>query len=193
MAIKFTLDLDKTIAAMAVFANGREGASLDMFLSLKRLYLADRRALISWGNTITGDKMISMAKGPLLSAVYDLFKGKGSAENLRKWRSYFGETSDNMVRLRRSVNLDILSAREIEALRAAQEEIGSVPPNELPAILHQRYPEWEDVGGGSKTIDPATILRKIGRSEDEIRRVEEEAESFNDDAKMFRSLAGKMT
>ena len=145
MSIKFSFDINKTIAALAFLAR-RQGAKLDMFLSIKRLYSADRRALASWGKTITGDKMVSMDKGPVLSTVYELFKGRGTADNLREWKSYFGETVNNAV------------------------------------------PEWEDPHGGSRKIDPATILRNEGRTEDEIRMIEESAESFNQIEKMFSRL-----
>ncbi len=47
-----------------------------MFLSLKMLYLADKRALILWGKTITGDRFVSMQKGSVLSLIYNLFKGE---------------------------------------------------------------------------------------------------------------------
>lgn len=187
MSIKFSFDINKTIAALAFLAR-RQGARLDMFLSIKRLYSADRRALASWGKTITGDRMVSMPKGPVLSTVYDLFKGIGTADHLQKWRSYFGDTVNNTIQLQRPANIDLLSEEEIDALEAAQDEIGSVAPWEVPEFLHQLYPEWEDPHGGSRKIDPATILRSEGRTEDEIRMIEESAENFNQIEKMFSRL-----
>jgi hypothetical protein len=187
MSIKFSFDINKTIAALAYLAR-REGGKLDMFLSIKRLYSADRRALASWGKTITGDKMVSMDKGPVLSATYNLFKGIGTADHLREWRSNFGQTKDNMIQLQRPANTDMLSEEEIDALEAARKEIDCVPPQELPDYLHKLYPEWEDPHGGSRRIDPATILRKEGRTEDEIRMIEESTDSFNQIEKMFSHL-----
>jgi Protein of unknown function (DUF4065) len=187
MAIKFSFDLKKTIAALAFLAR-RPGAKLDMFLSIKRLYAADRHALTSWGKTITGDKMASMDKGPILSTVYDLFKGRGTADNLREWESYFGKTVNNTVHLKRPAKTDLLSEEEIDALETASNEIGSVAPWDVADYLHKLYPEWEDPGGGSRKIDPATILRKEGRTEEEIRMIEESAESFNQIEKMFSRL-----
>jgi uncharacterized phage-associated protein len=187
MAIKFSFDLKKTIAALAFLAR-REGAKLDMFLSIKRLYSADRLALASWGKTITGDRMVSMDQGPVLSTIYDLFKGRGTADNLREWKSYFGDTVNNTVQLQRPANIDLLSEEETDALEAAQDEIGSVAPWDVADFLHKLYPEWEDPHGGSRKIDPATILRNKGRTEDEIRMIEESVESFNQEEKMFSRL-----
>ncbi len=67
----FDFDIRKTIAAVAFLAQKEDG-ELDMFLSLKMLYLADKRALILWGKTITGDRFVSMQKGPVLSLIYNL-------------------------------------------------------------------------------------------------------------------------
>ena len=187
MSIKFSFDLNKTIAALAFLA-GHQGAKLDMFLSIKKLYSADRRALASWGKTITGDRMVSMDQGPVLSTVYNLFKGTGTADHLRQWQSYFGETVDNKVRLRQPPEFDLLSEEETDALEAAQDEIGSVAPWDVADFLHKLYPEWEDPHGGMRNIDPATILRKVGRTEDEIHMIEESTESFNQIEKMLSRL-----
>jgi len=187
MSITFTFDIDKTIAALAFLAR-REGGRLDMFISIKRLYSADRRALASWGKTITGDKMVSMDKGPVLSAVYNLFKGIGTADHLREWKAYFGDTVGNTIQLQRTVNTDVLSEEEIDALEAARAELDSVAPWELPDFLHTIYPEWEAPHGTSRKIDPAVILRHAGRTEEEIHMIEESAKSFNQLDKMFSRL-----
>ncbi|MDR3773276.1 MAG: Panacea domain-containing protein [Terracidiphilus sp.] len=187
MSIRFSFDINKTIAALAFLAR-RPGAKLDMFLSIKRLYSADRRALASWGKTITGDRMVSMDQGPVLSTVYNLFKGIGTADHLRRWKSYFGETVNNTVQLQRPPEFDLLSEDETDALEAAQDEIGSVAPWHVADFLHDLYPEWEDPHGGMRNIDPAKILRKVGRTEDEIHMIEESTESFNQIEKMFSRL-----
>ncbi|MGO9338578.1 MAG: Panacea domain-containing protein [Terracidiphilus sp.] len=187
MSIKFSFDINKTVAALAFLAR-RPGAKLDMFLSIKRLYSADRQALASWGKTITGDRMVSMDKGPVLSTVYNLFKGIGTADHLRQWKLYFGETVHNTIQLQRPADIDLLSEEEIDALEAAQDEIGSVAPWDVADFLHNLYPEWEDPHGGMRNIDPATILRNEGRTEDEIRMIEESAEGFNQIEKMLSRL-----
>ena len=44
---------------------------LDTIVLIKLLYLADRKALLESGYTITGDGMVSMPLGPVLSTIYD--------------------------------------------------------------------------------------------------------------------------
>jgi hypothetical protein len=177
MSIRLVFNLKKTISAVAFLAQ-RDGR-LDMFLSLKMLYLADKRALESWGKTITGDKMVSMPKGPVLSTVYNLFKGEGEVDNLNEWNSYFGETVNNKITLLKDPDIGELSQDEIEALTRARSEVESYAPWSVAEWLHKTCPEWEDPQGSSRPIDPAVILRNSGRTEDEIRMIEESTEAFN--------------
>ena len=177
MPIRLVFDLKKTISAVAFLAK-RDG-QLNMFLSLKMLYLADKKALESWGKTITGDKMVSMPKGPALSTVYDLFKGVGEVENLNEWNSYFGETVNNKITLLKDAEIGELSQDEIEALAGARAEVESYAPWSVADWLHKTCPEWEDPHGSSRPIDPAVILRNSGRTEEEIRMIEESTEVFN--------------
>lgn len=187
MALSFVFDIEKTIAAVAYLAE-REDGKLDMFLSIKMLYLADKRALESWGKTITGDRMVSMPKGPALSTVYNLFKGIGTDGHLREWNSYFGETVNNKIRLLQHANLGVLSEDEFTALEAAREEIDSSAPWDVADWLHKTCPEWEDPHGSSRRIDPVVILRNAGRTEEEIRMIEQSTQTFKKIEKVLSNL-----
>jgi uncharacterized phage-associated protein len=177
MAITFVFDLRKTIAATAFLAQQEQG-TLDMFLSLKMLYVADRKSLASWGKTITGDKMVSMPKGPVLSTIYNLFKGIGRVDHLKEWNLTFGETVGNSIQLRRPADFGALSEDEMEMLEDARKEIHSVAPWEVARWLHESCPEWIDPLGSSVRIDPKIILRNSGRSEEEILMIEESSIEF---------------
>jgi uncharacterized phage-associated protein len=187
MAVSFVFNIEKTIAAVAFLAE-REDGKLDMFLSIKMLYLADKKALGAWGKTITGDKMVSMPKGPVLSTIYNLFKGIGTADNLKEWNSYFGETVNNKIQLRQVANRGVLSEDELDALEAARKEIDSCAPFEVADWLHQTCPEWEDPHGSSRRIDPALILRNAGWNDEEIQMIEESIRTFNQIEHVFSNL-----
>jgi hypothetical protein len=187
MPISFVFDIRKAIAATAFLAD-REAGKLDMFLSVKMLYIADKKALELWGKTITGDKMVAMPKGPVLSRIYDLFKGKGTAVDLREWNANFSETVGNTIRLLKKPDLGPLSEEETEILEAARLEINSVAPYEVAGWLHDCCPEWEDPHGTSHPIDPVAILRNTGRTNDEIRMIEQSAETFKQIEKVFSQL-----
>jgi hypothetical protein len=187
MSLTFKFDIEKTIAAVAYLMQ-RENGKLDMFLSIKMLYLADKRSFVSWGKTITGDSFASLPKGPVLRNTCNLFKGIGTAKNLKEWNSYFSETVSNSIHLLRDVNFDKLSEREMEALEEARQEVNSCAPWDVAKWLHETCPEWRDPHGSSHPIDPTVILRNAGRTEDEILMIEESTETFNQLEEVFGNI-----
>jgi len=176
--LTFRFDIKKSIAAVA-FLMKREGGDLDMFLGLKMLYLADKQALTSWGKTITGDSFVSMPKGPVLSEVYDLFRGSAPREDQREWDAFFSERVNHSIHLLKHVDIELLSVREMEILEGARKQIRSVAPWEVAEWLHKTCPEWEDPNGGSTPIDPSTILRHAGKNEAEIQLVDESTQALD--------------
>jgi uncharacterized phage-associated protein len=187
MSISFIFDIRKAIAATAFLAE-RESGKLDMFLAIKMLYLADKRALEIWGKTVTGDRMVAMPKGPVLSTIYGLFKGTGTADHLKQWNANFTETVGNAIHLVNKPDMGPLSEEEREILEAARKEINSVAPWDVADWLHECCPEWQDPHGSSKAIDPAGILRNSGRTEDEIRMIERSSETFRGIEKVLSGL-----
>ena len=171
-------DIKKAIAAVAFLLQG-QGKELDMFLGLKMLYLADKTALIQWGKTITGDSFVSMKKGPVLSRIYDLFRGTAKdKKSQQEWDTFFSQRVSNGVRLLKSVDTGILSQREMETLEKARQEILGCAPWEVADWLHQTCPEWEDPKGSSRPIDPEVILRNAGRTDDDIQTIKESNSTF---------------
>jgi len=189
MPISFVFDIRKAIAATAFLAE-REDGKLDMFLAIKMLYLADKKALEGWGKTVTGDKMVALPKGPVLSKIYNLFKGIGTAPNLRDWNATFTETVANSIHLLQKPDLGPLSERERDVLESAREEIHSVAPHEVADWLHGCCPEWTDPHGSSHAIEPESILRNAGRTEDEIRMIEISNETGKQIDKVLSNLRG---
>ena len=182
--MQLQFDIKKTIAAVA-FLMEREGGQLDLFLALKMLYLADKDALIRWGKTITGDSFVSMSKGPVLSEVYNLFKGEAPRGDQQEWDAFFSERVNHSIHLLKPVDIDILSDREMNVLEEARRQIKSFAPWEIARWLHDTCPEWEDPQGSSLPIDPVTILRNAGRTEAEIEIMQESNRTFNQTRNML--------
>jgi uncharacterized phage-associated protein len=176
MILRF--DIRKTIAAVA-FLMKQESGELDMFLGLKMLYVADKEALVRWGKTITGDSFVSMPKGPVLSQIYNLFKGTGSRDNQAEWDAFFSERVNHSIHLLKDADVGLLSERETEVLEDARKQINSFAPWDVARWLHDTCPEWTDPSGSSLPIDPRVILRNAGRTEDEIKMIEESNRSYN--------------
>ncbi len=179
--MKLRLDIDKAIAATAYLIQ-KAGGRYDVFVLLKTLCWADRTALIRHGRTITGDKLVSMDKGPVVSGIYDLIKGKEIArppDALTKWRKYITEGESHSLRVKDAPEMGFLSVREMEILDDAFRTISEVPPYWLSDWMHVNFPEWKDPEGSSAAIDPIEILKTAQKSNEEIQAIEEEISAVN--------------
>lgn len=175
--MEFRFDIKKTMASIAFLAERGDG-QVDMFLSLKTLYVADKKSLTRWGKTITGDSFRALKNGPVLWMVYKLFKGTAPAKFQREWDSHFTERMNHSIRLRSEVPVDALSIREMETLSEAQAEINSMAPWDVADWLHKTCPEWKDPGDTSLPISPEEILSNAGRTKEEIDQLSESEHDF---------------
>ncbi len=73
--LRFQFSCTKAAQAAAVLLK-RAGGSMDKYIFIKMLYIADRESMGRWGEPITGDSAVSMEHGPVLSTIYDLTKGE---------------------------------------------------------------------------------------------------------------------
>jgi hypothetical protein len=177
-------NIDKAIAATACLIEWK-GGSEDMFCLLKKLYLADRTALIRWGKPITGDRLAAMEKGPVVSGIYDLMKGKGTEEDQIRWDDVIVRKQPYKIATRKTANKGALSIREKDVLEESRRTIDAIRGS-IPDWLHKHCPEWTDPGKSSTTIDPSTILRLANKSEEDIRRIEE----ANEEIRLMNYLLG---
>lgn len=177
-------DIKKAVAASAHLIKSRGGKE-DMFVLIKILYYADRSALIQWGKSITGDSLASMDKGPVVSTIYDLLKGKGEEETLIQWSNFISRKSGYDIVLRKPANTAVLSTRELRVLDESSETIHAIHGS-IPKWLHAHCPEWQDPHGSSIPIDPSQILRIAKKSEEQIREIEE----VNEEVHLLNRLVG---
>ena len=150
------------------------------YLSLiKLLYLADKRALIERGLPMTGDKLVSMDWGPVLSKVKDLLTMEQEpGTDGMIWRTYVSEPAKSKVKGRKDApETDELSEYELAILDDIDAEHGGRDRFELSRWTHT-FPEWTDPQGSSLPIDPAKILQDAGRTKAEIAEIADEAEQL---------------
>lgn len=169
-------NIDKAIAATGYLIE-RQGGVEDMFMLVKKLYYADRSALIQWGKSITGDELASLQKGPIVSGIYDLLKGKGTKRYQIKWNDIIERQEPYKILLRKQPDKSALAEREKKVLEESRQTIASIRGS-VPKWLHKHCPEWNDPGQSSSPIDPANILRLAKKSEEEILRIEKANEEI---------------
>jgi len=172
--MRFIFD-ERKAAQAAAYLLQRHGGHLNYMKLIKLLYLADRRALVDRGLPITGDRMVSMQKGPVLSGVLDLINW-GSIDEQSPWLEYISPPSDYEVHvLNPDAECKALSRYEKGLLVEIDERFGEFDRWSLVRYTHT-LPEWRDPKGSSFPIDPADILRLENRPEKEITEFKEEAE-----------------
>jgi len=163
--VRFHLNERKAAQAAAYLLKRHDGVYPYMSL-IKLLYLADRRALIETGWPITGDRLVSMPYGPVLSVVLDLIHY--GPRGCSPWFEYVSEPEGYDVRVKSSCpEFDALSQYDRQLLDATDTQYGQLSKWALVDLCHS-LPEWKDPEGSSITIDPADILRVADIPEEEI-------------------------
>ena len=181
--MQFVFNDRKTAQAAAWLLDRHEGRM--RFIKLvKLLYLADRQSLVNSGYPITGDRLVSMDYGPVLSRVLNLITGERYPGNEQEsvWTQYISAPDDYEVSLLDMPEMDELSAYELGILEDVFEKFGHWDRWELVRYTHT-LPEWEDPQGTSIAIDTHVILREAGKSDEEIRATAEQVEAI----RAFRS------
>lgn len=168
---------EKKAAQAAAHLLRHKGGVLDKLVLLKTLYMADRRTLLEEGISITGDRMVAMDHGPVLSVVLNLMNktpGPGSV-----WAKLIEPPdADDDVRLKAdaSPETDELSRYELRVLDEELAKYGDMKPYDLADLLHKICPEWRLPHGAVQDIEYVDLLRKNGKSDAEIKNIEVEAE-----------------
>lgn len=168
---------DRKTAQAAAHLVKLGGGKLNYMKLIKLLYLADREMLVKHGQPITGDQMVSMKHGPVLSQVLD-FISHGSEAASSAWFEYIGPQSNYEVALVSEAPTDELSRFELQLLQQVFQKYGHMEPFALRDLLHQILPEWRDPGHSASDIDPEDILRAEAWSESDIRQAERNADEL---------------
>lgn len=141
---------------------------------LKLLYMADRMALERIEQPITGDRYVSMDYGPVLSGVYDLIKGKQVDEALPIWSHFVLRCNDYEVSLVGDPGNDELCEEEEEIITEVYQSCGNYDKFKLAELTHD-FPEWQDPHGTATPITVESILKSVGKSDQEIEEIQQKA------------------
>ena len=166
---------EKRAAQAAARLLRRHGGPMEYLKLIKLLYLADRRVFIETGLPITGDRMVSMDHGPVLSGIYDLIKGTVAGDG--SWAAYVCPPQNYFVSWAGSEKDEELSEGEREALDEVYRKFGSLDQWQLRDETH-RLAEWHDPNHSSRPIDPREILASAGLTTIEIDTIADEARAF---------------
>ncbi len=129
MTITFRFNHTKAYQAALWFLY-RHGGALDKLMVIKLIFFADRWHLAKYGRPIVGGRYCAMQWGPVCSELLDDMKkiegGKDAPISVRGVE----------VTARASLNEEVLSESDIEALKATEEEYGAYNTFGLSNITH---------------------------------------------------------
>lgn len=156
---------ERKVAQMPAYLLVEGGKTMPHLKLLKLLYLADRKSMELHGFPISGDCIVAMPHGPVLSMTLNLIDGDvESCEN--GWESWVSDKANHEVSLKRAVSsdaLDELSMAGKSALEAVWNTFGHMDKWEIRDYTHNHCPEWQDPNGSSRTIPYETVFRALGK------------------------------
>ena len=160
---------ERRAAQASAFLLHSAGGKLPLIKLVKLMYLAERLSLQRYGEPITGDRLVSMPHGPVLSRTYDFINGALPSQE-GGWETWVADREGHMVTLRdpsmvRSPEQDLLrlSDSDLEVLGEIWQEFGHWDRWQLVQYTHsEACPEWEDPDGSSKPIAYETLFEKTG-------------------------------
>ena len=181
---------ERKVAQMAAFLLGKGGDRMPHLKLMKLLYLSDREAMERYGFPISGDCIVAMPHGLVLSMTLNLMDG--DVESLPGgWDSLISDKENYELSLKGSVtrsDLDELSQADIDVLEAVWARFGHMGKYEIRDYTHDHCPEWTDPNGSSNPIPYEKVFRAMGRSQDVAAELGARIEAERSLDKIFAAL-----
>lgn len=135
--ITFTFKPEKFASSVAYLVENKPGLTKKQICKL--IFLADKKHLLQYGRTITGDRYYALEQGPIPSHGLNAINGKGPyAEAVRK----YGHLQGWVFKLDEKPNLRPLSKSDRRILDEIMAEFGNRPAWKLERITHED-PAWQ--------------------------------------------------
>jgi uncharacterized phage-associated protein len=157
MAVRFTFDIEKTVASVAFLASQNLPA-MTKYKICKLVFLADKYHLVQYGRPITGDRFNAIEHGPIPSQTLDmlnkLISNPDDPEVAELARHVTLDRTFRYPRFRANLmNFEeILSPSDMDALSVIATEHGKKDFDELKALTHETVAyknAWENRGGSN--------------------------------------------
>jgi len=181
---------ERKVAQMAAFLLGKGGNRMPHLKLMKLLYLADRESMGRFGAPISGDRIVAMPHGPVLSMTLNLMDGDVESSP-GGWDGLISDKENHELSLKRAAtpdDLDELSQADIDVLEAVWKQFGHMDKWAIRDYTHDHCPEWTDPNGSSVPIPYEKVFRALGRPEDEARELGARIEAERALDKIFATL-----
>lgn len=178
-AVNFRFDITKATEVACQFLK-REGGSINIMKLVKLVYLLDRLSLAKRGIPVVGGTYFSLPNGPITSEFLDLINSGclwGAKECY--WDEFISDRANHEVKMVKEPSRDHISDSEMALIDAVYQEHGKKNQWELRDWCHEHCPEWSPLQEGRERIDIETLALNLGKREEEVRRIREEAIESN--------------
>jgi uncharacterized phage-associated protein len=166
-----TLFDEKKAAHAAAYVLERAGGHMSFTRLSALLYLAERESFRQHAEPLTGDALMSVDTGPVLSRVFGFLSGRtaeGALPEIEEWLAR-GPRSGFDIRLRRPFrDSDLaqsrLSAADVQILDSVLAQYGDMSRAQLVEYTRHHCEEWADPYGSAKLIPYLSLLQHLGYS-----------------------------
>ncbi len=171
-------DVQKATQIAAYFL-WKRGGRMSYLKLMKLMYLAEREYLLRYGERLTGDRMVSLKHGPVLSETYDLFKFGDQSSEWDNWiagESNFELSFKKASEVNPSAPLDLfddLSKIDIELFDEIYDKFGRMTRWQLRDLTHSKEccPEWSDPHDSMLPMNLKDILMIHGKTEEDAEKI----------------------
>ena len=181
---------EKRAAQTAAFFISRAGGTIEILKLMKLMYLAERESLARYGEPITGDVLVSMKHGPVLSKTLDHINGFTDSE-AGGWESWINAREGHQLGLQPAHDptgeLTQLSDADMEILDSIWDSFGQYSKYKLRDITLKICLEWENPGDTSQLIPYSRVWNCVGYKPEVVRELEQRMRDQEELDKMFRS------
>lgn len=157
---------------------------------MKLLYLADREAVRASGRPISGDRLVSMPHGPVLSQTLNLMDGDVES-GPGGWEQWISDKENHELSLRVSLSLDALdelAPAERDVLVQVWQQFGHMGKWEIRDWTHRNCAEWIDPKGSSLPIPFQKLAQAVGFNEEAAAELDAQNQSEQEIDRLFATL-----
>lgn len=166
---------ERRAAESAAYLLFRAGGRLPVVKLVTLMYLAERLSLQRYGEPLTGDKLVAMPHGPVLSMTYDHINGALTSMD-GGCEFWVADREGHILALRDPSKIQSpenallgLSDSDLEVLGDIWTEFGHWDRWSLVTYTHSdACPEWEDPEGSSRPISYELLFQKLGYPAEEV-------------------------
>jgi hypothetical protein len=177
--VNFRFDITKATEAACQFVQ-REGGTINIMKLVKLIYLLDRLSLARRGVPVVGGTYFSLPNGPITSELLDVINsGCLWGQPDCRWEEYISDRQDHAVALVADAPNGHLSPAEMDLIDELWREHGTKDQWALRDWCHEHCEEWTPLEQGRDRIPLASIARAVGKTDEQITRLEEGARELN--------------